>query len=361
MRRCSIVMVFVLFISIFSVFLPVEVCKGENGKTLIVQTDGDGNYTRIQDAIDTANPGDTIYIRPGVYYETLVVNKTISLVGEDKNTTIIDGDNSGYYTILIQDSGVNISGFTIQNSTVGVYVGGNKSINNTMIRNNIISNNKVGIFLGNFSNNNVISKNIITNNSGEGIRLFRSFNNFIYENNITNQENFAIVLWDSSCSNVISQNTILNNKKGIGLKRWSDNNLISNNTILETGDSGNTILEEGSGISFSYSYKNIISGNSICNNINGVYLEDSSENVISANIICDNYYGIYLYDSINNTIDSDNIFSGNDQDLSEGYKTFKTPGFELVFVVCVVLFVLFFLMRQSESRIKLWKIKKKSP
>lgn len=340
-------MVFVLFISIFSVFLPVGVCKGENGKTLIVQTDGDGNYTRIQDAIDTANPGDAIYIHTGVYYETLVVNKTISLVGEDKNTTIINGNNSGYYTILIQDGGVNISGFTIQNSTVGVYVGGNKS--NTMIRNNIIINNKAGIFLGNFSNNNVISKNIITNNSGEGIRLFRSFNNFIYENNITNQENFAIVLWDSSCSNVISQNTILNNKKGIGLKRWSDNNLISNNTILKTGNSGDTI-PDGSGISFSYSYKNIISGNSICNNINGVYLEVSSENVISANIICDNYCGIYLYNSINNTIDSDNIFSGNDQDISEGSKTFKTPGFELVSVVCAVLFVSFFLMKQKRNR-----------
>ena len=343
MKKCSIVMVFVLFISIFSVFLPVGV-YGENGKTLIVQTD-DGNYTCIQDAIDTANPGDTIYIRLGVYYENLIVNKTISLVGEDKNTTIINGNNS-YYTILI-DSGVNISGFTIQNSTVGVYVAGNKSINNTMIRNNIINNNKDGIFLGNLSNNNVISKNIITNNSGEGIRLFRSFNNFIYENNITNQENFAIVLWDSSCSNVISQNTILNNKKGIGLKRWSDNNLISNNTILKTGP-GDTIPEEGSGISLSYCYKNIVSGNSICNNINGVYLEDSSENVISANIIRDNYRGIYLYDSINNTIDSDNIFSGNNQDISEGYKTFKTPGFELVSAVCV-LFVLFYLIRRKKE------------
>ena len=159
-------MVFVLFISIFSVFLPVEVCKGEEGKTFIVQTDGDGNYTCIQDAIDAATFGDTIYVRPGVYYETLVVNKTISLVGEDKNTTIINGNNSGYYTILIQDSGVNISGLTIQNSTVGVYVAGNKSINNTIVRNNIITNNKGGIFLGGLSNNNVISKNIITNNSG---------------------------------------------------------------------------------------------------------------------------------------------------------------------------------------------------
>lgn len=323
-------MVFFLFISIFSVFLPVGACKGEEGKTLIVQTDGDGNYTHIQDAIDAATLGDIIYVLLGVYYENLVVNKTISLVGEDKNTTIINGNNSGYYTVFIQDSGVNISGFTIQNSTVGVYVGGNKSINNTMIRNNIINNNKGGIFLGNFSNNNVISKNIITNNSGEGIRLFRSFNNVIYENNITNQENFAIALWESSYSNVISQNTILNNENGICLKRWSDDNFVSENIITEN---------KKSGIFLSYSYRNALSGNNICNNSNGIYLEDSSENVISANIICDNYCGIYLYDSINNTIDSDNIFSGNDQDISEGSKTFKTPGFELLFVIFSMLFV----------------------
>jgi parallel beta-helix repeat protein len=181
---------------------------------------------------------------------------------------------------------------------------------------------------------------MIINNSGEGIRLFKSFNNFIYGNNITKQGNFAIVLWEMSYSNVIYKNTILDNKNGISLKRWSDNNLISNNTILENGGSDNTILQNDvSGISFSYSNKNVIYGNNICNNKNGIYLGDSSENIISANIICDNYYGIYLYDSLNNTIDSDNIFSGNDQDISEESKTFKIPGFELFFVICAMLFV----------------------
>ena len=335
-------MVFALFISIFSVFLPVGVCKGEEGKTLIVQTDGDGNFTCIQDAIDAASPSDTVYVWSGTYYEPLIVNKTINLIGEDKNTTILDSNSSGYSAIRIQAFNVTISAFTIQNSTTGIYIEGAGGMStNITITDTIITKNKGGIFLGNLSNGNVISRNIIMGNNGNGIHLFGSFSNYICENNITNQENFAIVLWDSSCSNVISQNTILNNKKGIGLKRWSDNNLISNNTILENGGSGNTILgDAGSGISFSYSYKNIISGNSICNNIKGVYLGDSSENVIYANIICDNYYGIYLYDSINNTIDSDNIFSGNDQDISEGSKTFKTLGFELVLIICAMLFVL---------------------
>jgi len=330
-RNSNILVIILLIFNIFSVLQSVDICKAEDEKTLTVRSDGNGNYTSIQDAIDAASPGDTVYVWSGTYYEPLIVNKTINLIGEDKNTTILDCNSCGYSAIRIQAFNVAISSFTIQNSTTGIYIEGSDIMpNNITITDTIITKNKGGIFLGNLSNNNVICRNVIIGNIGDGIRLFGSYNNFIYENNIEKHENFAIVLWDSSYSNIISQNTILNNKRGIGLNRWSDNNNISDNTIT-----GNRKL----GISLSYSFRNFILGNSISNSSIGIYLGDSSENVISANIICDNYYGIYLYDSINNTIDSDNIFSGNDQDISEGSKTFKTPGFELFFVICSMLFV----------------------
>ena len=52
-----------------------------------------GSRGYIQDLIDNASSGDTIYIPSGIYYESIVIDKSITLVGEDKNTTIIDAEN----------------------------------------------------------------------------------------------------------------------------------------------------------------------------------------------------------------------------------------------------------------------------
>jgi len=49
----------------------------------------------IQDLIDNASDGDTIYIPSGIYYENIIINKAINLIGEDKDTTIIDGGGIG--------------------------------------------------------------------------------------------------------------------------------------------------------------------------------------------------------------------------------------------------------------------------
>ena len=84
-----------------------------------------------------------------------------------------------------------------------------------------------------------------------------------------------------------------------------------------------------------------MSKNNIANNTFGISLRDSSENTISANHVTNNRYGIYLYDSSNNTIIPDNIFSDNNENIRDGSRTFKTPGFELILVVYTILFALF--------------------
>ncbi|RLF45340.1 MAG: hypothetical protein DRN29_06910, partial [Thermoplasmata archaeon] len=68
-----------------------------NGNILYVGGSGTGNYSRIQDAIDDANDGDTIFVysNSSPYYEHIIINKSINLVGENKNTTIIDGNKEG--------------------------------------------------------------------------------------------------------------------------------------------------------------------------------------------------------------------------------------------------------------------------
>ena len=63
-----------------------------DGKTLYVGGDGPGNYTRIQDAIDDASDGDTVFVFNSTYYENIEINMSIRLIGENKNTTIIYGN-----------------------------------------------------------------------------------------------------------------------------------------------------------------------------------------------------------------------------------------------------------------------------
>ena len=83
------------------------------GNTLYVGGSGPGNYTSIQDAINDANDGDTVFVYNGLYFEHIVIFKTIDLIGENRNTTIIDGGESGT-VIRVSVDWVNITGFTVR-------------------------------------------------------------------------------------------------------------------------------------------------------------------------------------------------------------------------------------------------------
>src|SRR4030043_2238577 len=73
-------------------------------------------YPTIQEAINNANSGDTIFVRNGTYYENVVVNKPLNLKGESRENTTIDWEG-GEHTVEVTANYVNISGFGIQRST----------------------------------------------------------------------------------------------------------------------------------------------------------------------------------------------------------------------------------------------------
>ncbi|MCK5113010.1 MAG: hypothetical protein KAQ84_05650, partial [Thermoplasmatales archaeon] len=118
------------------------------GNILYVGGNGTGNYSKIQDAIDNASDGDTVFVYDdsSPYYENVSIYKSINLIGEDKNSTVIDGFSSGYIVKIFSDW-VNVSGFTVQNSGgewFPGYAGFNIRANYTTISNNIIKNNCIG-------------------------------------------------------------------------------------------------------------------------------------------------------------------------------------------------------------------------
>ncbi|OGD45312.1 hypothetical protein A3K79_06710 [Candidatus Bathyarchaeota archaeon RBG_13_46_16b] len=157
--------------------------------TWIVDDDGPADFSKIQDAINAANPGDTIHVRTGVYYENILLTKTLSLIGENPEDTIIDAEHIGTVVLISGADYVTISGFTIRNSGVEYYAGIYLSqLNHCSIIRNDITDNLVGILLYG-SSNNKIAENNLEANSGNGISLTSSSNNTIIHNNIINNTN----------------------------------------------------------------------------------------------------------------------------------------------------------------------------
>ena len=84
------------------------------GTTLYVGGSGPNNYTKIQDAVDNASDGDTVFVYDdsSPYYENIEIHKSINLIGENRNNTIIDGGEHGNAVNVTADW-VNISMFAI--------------------------------------------------------------------------------------------------------------------------------------------------------------------------------------------------------------------------------------------------------
>lgn len=167
-------------------------------------------YKTIQKAINAANPGDIIRVTAGIYHENLIVNKTVSLIGKDPATTIIDGGGLGN-VVIINSHNVVINGFTIQNGKQGGWPYCGISVFKcrfTVINNTVLRDNYYGLQLLQ-SNNSKIFDNVIIDNSYAGIKISDSNNNIFFENTIQNN---LVGLWVSdSPSNVLYHNNFVNN------------------------------------------------------------------------------------------------------------------------------------------------------
>lgn len=287
----------------------------------------------IQAAINAASDGDIVFVHSGTYNESIKVNKTISLIGENRKTTIINGRGLGTI-VRVTVNNVTISGFTITNAG-GVDKNSVLLVNvrNCNISGNIMSLSYAGISLQSLSSNNLISRNNITAN-GYGIRVgsssgnnlfgnnitdnfqsgiefhrmspspYYSINNVVSRNNITNNRGESIV-FENSPNNTILENRIANNLRGVLFQNSSYNTVSRNNITANIGD----------GLIFQNSLNNTITENTItANNGDGMRFHLSSNNILKDNIMTDNAYnfGVYgkqLPDFIND-VDNSNIVNG---------------------------------------------------
>ena len=171
-------------------------------------------FASIQEAIDNAENGSTIFVPSGIYYEHVIINKTISLIGENISTTIIDGNNGGTVVQILADN-VSVSGFTIRYSgwgwtNNGIYV---HFADNVEIRNNYFFTNCHNIRL-NYSKGSLVTGNTIDGN-GYGIRLLNSENCTASYNDVSNCIGGVHLEYATNCT--VKRNSFFENSQGIRL------------------------------------------------------------------------------------------------------------------------------------------------
>jgi len=191
------------------------------------------HFNSIQDGMNAVDENGTVYVFNGIYYENVIVNKTIDLIGENRNTTIIDGMNAGD-VILIRADWVNVNGFTINNGSTGIDLSSSKN-NNISI--NIIINCRNGVWIR-YSRYNKIFNNEVILNSEEGIYLFNSNDNIISDNIIGQNGLNGILIhgFTGSTNNTVSGNDLFLNHIGIKITYPSCNNSIYMNNFMNNYD-----------------------------------------------------------------------------------------------------------------------------
>jgi parallel beta-helix repeat protein len=284
-------------------------------------------YQRIQQAIDNSNDGDIICVYNGTYIENIMIKnkRNLILYGEDKNTTIIDGNKTGHVIEIIDTADINISGFSITGS------GQDKDEVDGRLR---------YLYHGIHINENPLGhkKHIIRNNiifeNGNGIKVSGCWNVSIENNTIHNNSDNGIVLTSTLGAIFVEKNYIVdngreetgNNGDGIEIQRRSTGVIIRNNTIMksrmdgiwdEMADdheiTGNHIsYNDQWGINLVEASKCTISMNDIITNgheregeySGGIHLTGgSTQNTIANNTIEKNYeHGIFIFESVDNKL-----------------------------------------------------------
>jgi len=294
-----------------------------------VDDDGEGDFKKIQDAIDNANDGDTIRVWDGVYYENIIVNRTIEIIGNGSENSVIEGDGNATVVVLTKDR-ISISGFKIiggwrKGNTLhypGLAVVSNFNIisrincsgndygiwlfksENNRIEDNICSSNRYdGIYLWSECNNNTLTNNTLSLNGQDGIRLFYSKNCSINNNTcVSNSDNGIVITYFSTNCSLVGNSLISNKNNGISGVDANNCTITKNNISSNRED----------GVQLYYSNGCTIADNTCANNFWGLHISNSVDWIISNNECENNLIGIRIavFDNasiINNICMSNNI------------------------------------------------------
>lgn len=262
-------------------------------------------------AIDAAESGDTIIVQGGVFQGSLVIDKSLTLIGKER--PVIDGQNQGTVVHLTAPN-TTFQGFLIKNSgqsldqeNSGIAVVAPQAT----IEDNHFEDTLFGIYLKEshhsvIRGNTISSKDLEVQRRGDPIRLWYSTDVLIENNNVDKGRD--VVLWYSERL-LLRNNTVTNGRYGLHFMYCDDARIEQNR-----------LIDNSVGAFLMYSRRVNLHNNTIAGNRGpsgyGVGLKDMDDAIISGNLFLDNRIGAHL-DTSPREIDStgeytDNVFAYND-------------------------------------------------
>ncbi len=341
---CSLLMLTIFNNSFYSTPIITNLCNN----ILYVGGSGANNYTSIQEAINDALPGDIIFVYDdsSPYYENLIINKSIKLIGENRETTIIDGKGTKSVIEIVADN-ISISNFSIRNSSksgcgicimgsynliyscdiynnghgIVIYRERNRIIDCKVFKNSIgieindpdpwvpyaapsytvISNCEISsLSPSNMSINIYSSNNVILNcKINQSITLSNGANNTLTDNTINGSLKLSYCRFTTLRNNTINGNFWI---RGITVEEYiheiDDSNRINGKKIYYLYNRTDVTLPEDAGYVIAVKCKNITIQNI---ELNGVAVAFSS-NILIENCSMNGIAGLYVYLSHKNKI-----------------------------------------------------------
>jgi len=361
----------IVLLGITLVFLKIKNVRASDNIIFVPD-----DYPTIQDAIEAANRGNTIIVRPGKYVECLKINKPLKLIGSGINITILENAGNGHTVEISKEANnVLLKGFTIQCSFeskwAGIYVRGlNNALEDNYItghhygiqiydsslnilRNNIMENNTYnfgvwGLFLTHFihdidlsnivnrkpilywinqhekcvsqevgyvaivNSSRIVIKNLSISNNLVGVLLAYTNNSLVI--NVTATKNERGLYMVNSHNNVVVLNNFSEN-------HWSGISAISSSKNIFAANNISLNLNCGIRLSHSYNLLNTISenntiiGNTIKSNKDGLYLEKSNNNFVCGNTFVENTQAAIVSDESSRNIIRKNMIENNEYGL----------------------------------------------
>lgn len=179
------------------------------------------DYSTITSALAAAFPAETVLVAPGTYHEQFSVPSGVILHGQDRDTTIIDGDGVANRAVIYLGNGSTVSGFTVQDSGTDFYDAAVWADQGPVTVTNMrLMHNSMGIVRYCFTTpcpgNSTISNNIVIHNTYTGI-LVHAVEALVQGNTVVDNQLQGITFEANGSQGECIGNIIAYNMRGLSV------------------------------------------------------------------------------------------------------------------------------------------------